>query len=348
MGRFVPGGACDPVGRLARGVLRCPQPAQTLWTPGAAGAPAVPGTLGEVPKVNCGAFDLRPWEEPYESPRWNDWRLQAKEVWGPTLTLRITRRQPDIFGGENVFDAQGNTQADSQAYLSVLVSTFNDTIGTTPGDPNIDPETRTPLATRGLWERQTRLGPNLMPELAGVGQAELDVLRWAENARFVQIWLWYYWVNITAPDVPPIDLAWETRDDTPPAAGLTNIVSWPIRSVVDDMGPPPGLPVPLPYAAAAPFDVFRYRRLRSAHRHQLAIVNGSAVPVDADLVQWNGANAYTVTASGGVPVGSFTIVNTVAPDTSSHYSAMIGHTAAGGTAGPIVVSLTASDVQGGP
>jgi len=338
--RWIPSELAQPPrGRLSRGYLRCPSPSQVFYTPGTAGPPETSGTLGQVPRVHVGSFDTRPWEEPYDSPRWNDWRREAKAVWGPSLTLRVIRRIDEALaagGGPdgNVFRFAGNTLADATAYCTVLISTWNDPIGTTPGPPNTDPNAPIPLPAEGLWQRQTRVGPNIMPDLAGVGSADVDLLRYAAGARFIGVWLWYYWADLAAPTVPAISLAWEARDDSPANQQIAPCVSWPVDNV-----PGPG---------AGPGNaVFRYSRLPSSARHCLGVFNGGAAPIDVDFRQWVGANVLTVTAAAGIlPAGNVKITS-AAPDCNSHFSVQAEHTGGGaGTVGPVIFTLAANGVAG--
>lgn len=330
-----------PQGRLSRGILNCPHPAQVFYDPGTVGPPPTntptPGVLGEIPKVHVGSFDLRPWEQPFESPRWRDWQRRSKPVWGESLTLRVIRRA-GVEGASlgigplgNVFDYNGNSVPDAFAYLSVLLSVWNDTIGDSPGPPNRDPEFPEPVADQGLWQLQTRLGPNIMPELAGVGSADVDVLEWARGARFVAVWLWYYWVGLEDPELPDVSLAWEARDDSPAQNRQTNIVTWPVRAVH-------------PAGSAHLNGVFRYNALPAADHHRLGVYNGGSNAIDLDFRQFAGANVFDVTSVAGLAPGGSTILSAVTPDAHNPYSVQAEHEAAAGTMGPVILSLVANSV----
>jgi hypothetical protein len=237
-----------------------------------------PGVLGEMPPIRVGYFDTRPWEgRPANVAENKDWmRNGIRQVNGDRLTLQLNSHLDSNFFGTSL-----RTLHDLFRFgaISVIVSSFDDPndlpIGKVSGDPTLLANTTTNVTMRQAW-----IGPNVLPQLAGAGEASIDLLRWSGGGRFVAVWLWVYWVNVAAP--PSVPIAYEVWDDREPRS-VHLPISFPLRTVVD--GPMPAAPTDLQLA-------FRWGQLPRATGYRLGVANGSTYDLEVVWRQFAGSAAF--------------------------------------------------------
>lgn len=317
----------------ARGVVQ----ASGQYLAGTIDTATAQGTLGRTASMQLGGvFDLRP---RLRMPAKDDheWFRRVHGVRGKALTLRVEdRRAPTVWPTEQ--ESLAYTDVWRPMAISVLVSGFD----SFPEDgQDADPRTRDPFSqTNQGWvvARNARFGPNLVPELATRGVAEVDLTRWAGNARFLVAWLAAYW--LVEDPAEPLDLRWTLWDE-------------PDRS--EDWGPVtvsvPILSVPNGAWVAANDANALWRQgsypLHGRAQHKLSVVNGGAFGVTLETRWSSGPMTGLGTWTGPTDVFALAAGRSVerAPVAGSDGCAMMGvwgtnTNAEAAAGGPIILTDT--------